>query len=103
MNNDKIIETIGDIDPEFIKEARPKSRSGLAVRMASLAAALILLAGACIALPKLISGKSPGPGQVEASVSDLPNHSVPTTATPEFEGCLVREPEKRACVSYFIK
>ena len=100
MNNDKIIETIGDIDPEFIKEARPKSRSGLAVRMASLAAALILLAGACIALPKLISGKSPGPGQVEAFVSDLPNGSVPATATPEFEGCLVREPEKRACVSY---
>ncbi|MBO4562005.1 MAG: hypothetical protein J5772_00150 [Clostridia bacterium] len=54
MNNDGVIKSIGDIDPEFIKEARPDSRRRLWARVVPAAAlALILLIG-IFTLPKIL-------------------------------------------------
>ena len=59
MNKDKLIETMGDIDPEFVREARPKSKKRLAFRIGALTLALLIVIGAAIATPRLWKA-SPG-------------------------------------------
>ncbi len=70
MNSDGVIKSIGDIDPEFIKEARPSNRSRLLLRAAGCAAAVLILIGAFLALPGLIGGDPQQGKQAELSAGD---------------------------------
>lgn len=95
MNKDKIIETMGDMDPKFVKEARPKSRSQIALRVGALAAALLLLAGVCFAIPKLVKN---------GNMQEAHNPSVtddPTAAPmPNVVGYLAAAPGDLTFVNY---
>ena len=48
------MDAVGDIAPEYVDEAKPRGRSGLITALGSAAAALVLIVGAAIALPKLV-------------------------------------------------
>ena len=58
MNKEDIVNAVGNIDEAFIDEARPKSRARFMPRVLTAAAALLVLAGAALALPKLIKPKA---------------------------------------------
>lgn len=77
MNKERMLEAIGDIDAEFIREARPAARNRLLRIAGPIAAAAVLVIGLAFALPKLIGkpGSNNAPMQTEKT-ADL------TTATP---------------------
>ena len=52
MNNKEFLDSVGDIDPDIVLESRPKNRRRLYLRVASAAAALLLVVGVLIALPR---------------------------------------------------
>lgn len=54
MNNDSLIKSIGDIDPEFIKEAMPDSRRRMWARVIPAAAAAVILLVGLLTLPKIL-------------------------------------------------
>ena len=95
MNKDKIVETIGDMDPEFVKEARPKSRSRLALRIGAVAAAVLMLVGVCFAIPKFLNN----PGMQEPQKPSVSND--PTMRPVQLkEGWLAAAPGELTFVSY---
>lgn len=99
MNKDKIVETIGDIDPVFVKEARPKSRTKIALRVGALAAAILMLVGACFAVPKFIHK---GAFHQEAGLDPTaaPTASPTGYPAPDIVGYLAAAPEKQTYVNY---
>ena len=60
MNNDSLIKSIGDIDPEFIKEARPDSRRRMWARVVPAAAAAVILLVGLLTLPKILWPRAEG-------------------------------------------
>ena len=53
MNKNNMMDIMGDFDPEFVKEARPRERKRLFLRIGVLILAALIIAAAAIALPKL--------------------------------------------------
>ncbi len=100
MNKDKIVETIGDMDPEFVKEARPKSRSRLALRIGAAAAAVLMLAGACFFVPKLIHNNLPQQEAQAPSVTDGPTAAPTAYPAPDIVGYLAAAPAEQSFVNY---
>lgn len=60
MSKEDIVNAVGRIDEAFIDEARPKGRARFMPRVLAAAAALLVLAGAALALPRLIKPKHQG-------------------------------------------
>ncbi|MBO4385245.1 MAG: hypothetical protein J5854_07500 [Clostridia bacterium] len=58
MNNDEILKAIGDIDRSYVDEAKPRGKRRFVRAVSTAAAALILVAGLGIVLPKII-GNTP--------------------------------------------
>lgn len=54
MNKDELIQAIGDIDRTYVSEAKPRGRRRLVRTVSAAAAALILVVGLGIVLPKLL-------------------------------------------------
>ena len=100
MNKDKIVETIGDIDPKFVKEARPKSRGEIALKVGALAAAVLMLVGACFFVPKLIHNNLPQQEAQAPSVTDGPNAAPTAFPTPDIVGYLAAAPAEQSFVNY---
>jgi serine protease inhibitor len=60
MSKEDLVNALGNIDEAFIDEARPKGRARFMPRVLAAAAALLVLAGAALALPRLIKPKHQG-------------------------------------------
>ncbi len=67
MNKEKMLESLGDIDPELVREAEPKARRPRYIRyIGCAAAALVVVIGAAFVIPKLIRG-SQNPPEINAN------------------------------------
>lgn len=97
MNNEKIIETVDGTDPELTMEKRPASRKRLFLRVGALCLALLMLAGAAIALPKLMKKHHEAAADpTEAPATEAPATQAPSsTAVPHPGGYLVAAPADR--------
>lgn len=67
MNKEKMLEAFGDIDPEYVREAKPSARPRYMRWVGTAAAAAVLVLGLAAVLPKLIGkpGANSAPTETE--------------------------------------
>ncbi|MBR3382743.1 MAG: hypothetical protein IKG85_06895 [Clostridia bacterium] len=85
MNKERMLEAIGDIDPAFIREAAPKRRSRFMPYLGAAAAALVLVFGLALILPKLLkpSAEQPkGNSSAQAPTVTAGSQTEPSDDTP---------------------
>lgn len=83
MNKERMLEAIGDIDAEFIREAKPAARGRFLRYAGPIAAAAVLVFGLAFVLPKQIKtapGSNSDP-QVTEKTADI-NTSTPAPDDP---------------------
>ena len=89
MNKEKILDEIGSIPDRFIEEARPKGkRKRLVTIVGPIAAALVLIVGAALLLPKFLSGgKAAAPQSAPAADNEQKPADTrePVSGTPAGE------------------